>query len=116
MVETNIKKMAQQQEAQAVVKVSVKIKNMMKKVAEIQAQEAALKKQKDALKAQIKEYMKTNNLTEILNNQVKALYKEFDSENFDTKLFQQERPKLYKQYLKVTRKERFEVKDAKAGK
>lgn len=103
-------------EKQQEVKVSVKIKNMIKKVAAIQAQEAALKKQKDALKKEVKQFMKDNKLNEILVQQVKALYKEYESESFDTKLFQEERPRLYQQYLKTEHKERFEVKDAKAGK
>ena len=107
--------MAMEQEVKSV-KVSVKIKNMMKKVAEIQAQEAALKKEKDALKDQVKEFMKENGLNEILNDQIKALYKEYESETFDSKLFQQERPRLYEKYLKTSNKERFEIKDAKAGK
>lgn len=111
----SIKQMAMEQEAKSV-KVSVKIKNMMKKVAEIQAQEAALKKEKDALKDQVKEFMKQNGLNEILNEQVKALYTEYQSETFDSKLFQQERPRLYEKYLKTSNKERFEIKDAKAGK
>ena len=106
----------EEQVKQAQVKVSVRIKNMMKKVAAIQAQEAALKKQKDVLKDQVRDFMKENGLNEILNDQIKALYKEYESESFDTKLFQQERPKLYKQYIKVSQKERFEIKDAKAGK
>lgn len=98
------------------VKVPVKIKNMMKKVAEIQAQEALLKKQKDALKAEVKQFMKDNNLNEILKDTIKAMYSVYESETFDTKLFQQERPKLYVQYTKKAQKERFEIKDAKAGK
>lgn len=114
MARVNIKEIKQEQDTK--IKVSVKIKNMMRKVAEIQAQEAALKKQKDALKDQVKEFMKENNLNEILDKQIRALYKEYESESFDTKLFQQERPKLYKQYIKVSQKERFEIKDAKAGK
>lgn len=116
MAKTNIRQMAAEHEAKAAVKVSVKIKNMMRKVAEIQAQEAALKKEKDALKDQVKAFMKENGLNEILNEQVKALYKEYESETFDSKLFQQERPKLYEKYIKVSQKERFEIKDAKAGK
>lgn len=44
MAKTSISQMAAEQEVKAAVKVSVKIKNMMRKVAEIQAQEAALKK------------------------------------------------------------------------
>lgn len=98
------------------VKVPVKIKNMMKKVAAIQAQEAKLKKEKDALKEVVREFMKDNKLNEILYKEIKALYKEYESETFDTKLFQQERPKLYEQYVKKSNKERFEIKDAKAGK
>ena len=98
------------------VKVPVRIKNLMKKVAEIQAQEALLKKQKDALKAEVKQFMQDNNLNEILHNQIKALYKEYESQTLDSKLLQQERPKLYEQYLKTEHKERFEIKDAKASK
>lgn len=98
------------------VKVPVKIKNMMKKVAEIQATEALLKKQKDALKAQVRQFMEDNKLNEILYKEIKALYKEYESETFDTKLFKDERPKLYQQYLKTEHKTRFEIKDAKAGK
>lgn len=116
MAKTSISQMPAEQEVKAAVKVSVKIKNMMRKVAEIQAQEAALKKQKDALKEQVKEFMKENGLNEILDKQIKALYKEYESESFDTKLFQQERPRLYEKYLKTSNKERFEIKDAKAGK
>lgn len=98
------------------VKVPVKVKNMMKKVAEIQATEALLKKQKDALKAQVRQFMEDNKLNEILYKEIKALYKEYESETFDTKLFKDERPKLYQQYLKTEHKTRFEIKDAKAGK
>ena len=98
------------------VKVPVKIKNMMKKVAEIQAQEAALKKEKDILKEQVQQFMKDNALNEILNNTIRALYKEYDSETFDSKSFKEERPKIYEQYLKTSHKERFEIKDAKVGK
>ena len=114
MAKVNIKEIKQEQDTK--IKVSVKIKNMMKKVAEIQAQEAALKKQKDALKEQVKEFMKENNLNEILDKQIRALYKEYESESFDTKLFQEERPRVYEKYLKTSNKERFEIKDAKAGK
>ena len=116
MANVNINKMKKEVKEQVEVKVSVKIKNMMKKVAEIQAQEAALKKQKDVLKAEVKQFMKDNKLNEILHKQIKALYKEFDSETFDTDLFKAERPKLYEKYTKTTHKERFEIKDAKAGK
>ena len=110
MAKTNISQMAMEHEAKAAVKVSVKIKNMMRKVAEIQAQEAALKKEKEALKEQVKSFMKENGLSEILNDQIKALYKEYEAETFDSKLFQQERPKLYEKYLKTANKERFEIK------
>ena len=114
MAKVNIKEMKQEQDTK--IKVSVKIKNMMKKVAEIQAQESLLKKQKDALKNEVKQFMKDNKLNEILHKQIKALYKEFDSDTFDTDLFKAERPKLYEKYTKTTHKERFEIKDAKAGK
>lgn len=96
--------------------VPVKIKNMMKKVDMIQVQEALLKKQKDALKAEVKQFMKDNKLDEILYKDVKALYCEFDSETFDKDLFKSERPKLYEKYLKTEHKTRFEIKGAKAGK
>ena len=112
----SINQMKQEIKEQNVVKVSVNIKNMMKKVIAIQAQEALLKKQKDALKDEVKQFMKDNGLTEILHKEIKALYNESEKETFDTKLFQQERPKLYKQYVKTTKTTRFEIKDAKAGK
>lgn len=114
MAKVNIKEMKQEQDTK--IKVSVKIKNMMKKVAEIQAQEALLKKQKDALKNEVRQFMKDNKLSEILHKQIKALYSEYDSETFDKDLFKSERPKLYEKYLKTEHKTRFEIKDAKAGK
>lgn len=112
----SVNQMKQEIKEQNVVKVSVKIKNMMKKVIAIQAQEALLKKQKDALKDEVKQFMKDNGLTEILHKEIKALYSEYESETFDSKLFKAERPKLYEQYIKKSQKERFEIKDAKAGK
>ena len=112
----SINQMKKEVKEQNVVKVSVKIKNMMKKVIAIQAQEALLKKQKDALKDEVKQFMKDNGLTEILHKEIKALYSEYTAEDFDKTLFKKERPKLYEQYTKQVDKTRFEIKDAKAGK
>ena len=98
------------------VKIPVKLRNKIKKVAKIQAAEKKLSNEKKLLKEEIKQFMEENELTEIVANLSKALLTEYDKTTFDTDLLKAERPKLYEKYLKTTHSTRFEVKDAKVGK
>ena len=121
MAKTSIKQMAKEQKSLNIqdmikVKSAATIKAYIKKVAEIQAEEKRLADEKKKLKADILAYMKQNKLDELVVNQSKAIYTQYESQTFDSTLFKAERPKLYEKYLKTQTKERFEVKDAKVSK
>lgn len=81
------------------VKVPVKIKRLMTKVDELQEQERKISDEKEALKDQIKTYMKENKLTELLSDNLKAVYSESQRTTFDKEGFSKKHPKMYKVYL-----------------
>ena len=80
-------------------KVPVKIKRLIDKVADLQEQERKISDEKDALKEQIKAYMKEQGVTELLTDDLKAVYSESQRTVFDETGFAKKHPQMYKKYL-----------------
>jgi len=80
-------------------KTPAKIVRMMEEIDRIQAEEEKLSDRKEALKNEVKAYMKENGLEKVLTENLKALYSVSYRTSFDEKGFSEKHPKMYKVYL-----------------
>lgn len=80
-------------------KIPAKILQKIAEIDRLQAEEKKITDQKDALKNEVKAYMKENKLEEILTDDLKALYIVSYRTNFDEEGFKTKHPKMYKEYL-----------------
>ena len=74
----------------------------IKKYAELSNQIADLTKQKDALTAELKEYMITESLDTLTTKQYKIKYSSYERINFNSKIFKEEHPRIYDRYIYTT--------------
>ena len=81
--------------------------------AKLQSMKKELTQYEEQLKDATKALMKKYDLNTLVSLLAKAQYTEYTSETFDKKLFQQEHPKMYKQYIGTQTKERFSIDLAK---
>lgn len=89
------------------------VKEVIDFAAKLQAMKKELTAYEDQLKDATKALMKKYDLNTLVSLLAKAQYTEYTSETFDKKLFQQEHPKIYKQYIGTQTKERFSIDLAK---
>lgn len=72
------------------------------KYAKLSNQIADLTKQKDALTAELKEYMITESLDTLTTKKYKIKYSSYERINFNSKNFKEEHPRMYDRYIYTT--------------
>lgn len=72
------------------------------KYAKLSNQIADLTKQKEALTAELKEYMITESLDTLTTKQYKIKYSSYERINFNSKIFKEEHPRMYDRYIYTT--------------
>lgn len=72
------------------------------KYAKLSNQIADLTKQKDALTAELKEYMITESLDTLTTKKYKIKYSSYERINFNSKIFKEEHPRMYDRYIYTT--------------
>lgn len=70
----------------------------IKKYAELSNQIAELTKEKDALTAELKEYMIKESLNTLTTKQYKIKYSSYERIKFNSKIFKEEHPRMYDRY------------------
>lgn len=84
------------------------INEVMKELAEYTALQEELKAQIEFLQDEVKEYMKENNVDEVLTESgEKATFREVISNRFDSTAFKKDFADIYKEYTKRTTYKRF---------
>lgn len=84
------------------------INEVMKELAEYTAMQEELKAQIEFLQDEVKEYMKENNVDEVLTESgEKATFREVISNRFDSTAFKKDFADIYKEYTKRTTYKRF---------
>ena len=76
------------------------------KYAKLSNQIAELTKQKDALTAELKEYMITESLDTLTTKEYKIKYSTYERINFNSKIFKEEHPRMYDKYIYTTYNDR----------
>ena len=89
------------------------VKEVIDFAAKLQSMKKELTQYEEQLKDATKALMKKYDLNTLVSLLAKAQYTEYTSETCDKKLFQQEHPKMYKQYIGTQIKERFSIDLAK---
>ena len=91
-------------------KTLAEIQKTMKELAEFTAMQAELEAQIDSLKDELKEYMKAENVDELLGeNGEHAVWRKVISNRFDSTAFKREHADLYKDYVKQVSSKRFSI-------
>lgn len=83
------------------------INETLSAIAQYRLMEEEAKKLREALEAEIKEYMIANALTELVGNEHKATYTEIISNRFDSTAFKRDHADLYEAYKKQSSTMRF---------
>lgn len=83
------------------------IKEIMRELAEYTSMKEELEAQIDMLKDEVKEYMKDNDVDEVLTDDGKATWREVISNRFDSTSFKKDFLDVYKAYVKKTSCKRF---------
>ena len=68
------------------------------KYAKLSNEIAELTKEKDSLKAELKEYMLTECLNTISSKQYNIKFSSYERINFNSKIFKEEHPRMYDRY------------------
>lgn len=79
----------------------------LKAIAQYRLMEDEAKKEREALETEVKDYMTSNALTELIGDEHKATYKEVISSRFDSKAFGKDHADLYEAYKKPSTSMRF---------
>ena len=85
------------------------IDNRLRKIATLEAQIKAMEAEKKALEQEVKDYM--GEKEELTTKTYIVKWTKYSSNKFDTKAFQNDRPKVYEKYLKQTETRRFSFKE-----
>lgn len=85
------------------------IDNRLRKIATLDAQIKAMEAEKKALEQEVKDYM--GEKEELTTKTYIVKWTKYSSNKFDTKAFQNDRPKVYEKYLKQTETRRFSFKE-----
>lgn len=72
------------------------------RIRELEEEQAAISAELDALKGQVKDFMKANGVKSIEAGKYKVTYSEYSSNRFDSTRFKAEHPSTYASYLKAT--------------
>lgn len=83
------------------------INAIMKELAEYSTMKEELEAQIDALKDEVKDYMKEQGVDEVLTDDGKATWREVISNRFDSTSFKKDFLDVYKAYVKKTTSKRF---------
>lgn len=78
------------------------LQTKINKYAKLSNEIAELTKEKDALKAELKEYMLTECLSTISSKQYNIKFSLYERINFNSKDFKEEHPKMYARYTYTT--------------
>lgn len=81
--------------------------NIFKKIARLRSKEAELKAEREALEAEIKDYMKAEKMSELLGKEHRACYIEVVSNRFDTTAFKRDHAEMAELYTKPSKSMRF---------
>lgn len=81
--------------------------NLFKEIAQCRSIEEQAKRKREALEAEVKAFMTAQNITELIGDEHRALYKEVVSSRFDTTSFKKAMPDLAKQFTKTSSSMRF---------
>lgn len=85
------------------------IDNRIRKISTLDAQIKALEAEKKALEQEVKDYM--GEKEELKTKTYIVKWTKYTSDRFDSKAFQQDRPKVYEKYLKPSESRRFSYKE-----
>lgn len=85
------------------------LENRIKKLREIEAQQEALERQAEALKAEIKADMEAKGTDELSTKNFLVRWKEVVSSRLDGKALKEALPDVYSRYCKTTNSRRFTV-------
>lgn len=72
------------------------------RIRELEEEQAAIVAELDALKGQVKDFMKANGVKSVEAGKYKVSYSEYTSNRFDSTKFKAEHPDTYAEYLKTT--------------
>lgn len=72
------------------------------RIRELEEEQAAISAEIDALKGQVKDFMKANGVKSVDAGKYKVTYSEYTSNRFDSTKFKAEHPDTYAEYLKTT--------------
>lgn len=81
--------------------------NLFKKIARLRVKEAEIKAEREALETEIKEYMTSEGMSELLGKEHRASYIEVTSNRFDTTAFRKDHADMAKLYTKPSTSMRF---------
>lgn len=79
-----------------------------KELAELKMMYKEIEDAMDGIKDELKEYMKANNLDELVGDEHKATWKEVESSRFDSTTFKAQYPDLYEAFKKPSTTRRFD--------
>lgn len=72
------------------------------RIRELEEEQAAITAELDALKGQVKDFMKTNDVKSTEAGKYRVTYSEYTTNRFDSTRFKAEHPETYASYLKAT--------------
>lgn len=81
--------------------------NLFKEIAQCRSIEEQAKRKREALEAEIKSFMEEQNITELIGDEHRALYKEVVSSRFDTASFKKAMPDIAEKFMKTSSTMRF---------
>lgn len=85
------------------------IENRIKKLQEIEAQTAALEKEADAIRAEIKADMEAKGIDELQTKNFFIRWKEIVSNRLDSKALKAQMPDVYQMFVKPASSKRFTI-------
>ena len=85
------------------------IENRIKKLQEIEAQTAALEKEADAIRAEIKADMEAKGIDELQTKNFFIRWKEIISNRLDSKALKDQMPDVYRMFIKQNSSKRFTI-------
>lgn len=72
------------------------------RIRELEEEQAAIAAEIDALKGEVKDFMKANSMKSVDAGMYKVTYSEYTSKRFDSTTFKAEHPDTYAEYIKAT--------------
>lgn len=85
------------------------LENRIKKLQEIEVQQELLKKEAEAIKAELKKELEARGTDELHTGNFIIRWKSIITNKFDSKAFQAEHKRMYEQYIKASESRRFTI-------